>query len=76
MIESQAALIQARQQLQQMEDAVAALMRDAESMHPSQLSIQLEGPLEMVSRLRAEVDEYLGIQRAMSLIGSAEAQLD
>ena len=70
MITSRAGLEQTRRQLKNMEDAVADLMSEAKAMHPSQLALQLEGPLEMVRRLRSEIDEYLGIQRAATMLRS------
>jgi hypothetical protein len=47
---------------------MAELMKQAGTMHPSQLALQLQGPMEMVRRLRAEIDEYLGIKRAAALL--------
>jgi hypothetical protein len=70
MIENDAGLEQARRQLQNMEELVADLMRQADSMHPTQLSLQLEGPMEMIRQLRAETDEYLGIKRAEELLSA------
>jgi hypothetical protein len=68
MVRNQTDLEQTRHQLQGMEEAVAELMNQSDSMHPSQLSLLLEGPMEMVRRLRAEIDEYLGIERAAALL--------
>lgn len=70
MIENRAGLEQARRQLQSMEEVVAELMRASNSMHPSQLSLQLEGPIEVIRQLRAEIDEYLGIKRAEELLSA------
>ncbi len=64
MIEDAAALTQARQQLRNMEEVVAQLLRQAEAMHPS----QLEGPMDVIEHLRGEIDEYIGIQRARDLL--------
>ena len=74
MIKSRAGLEQTRRQLKNMEDVVANLMSEADSMHPSQLSLLLEGPMEMVRRLRSEIDEYLGIQRAKALLRPKRAK--
>ncbi len=68
MIEDAAALTQARQQLRNMEEVVAQLLRQAEAMHPSQLALQLEGPMDVIEHLRGEIDEYIGIQRARDLL--------
>ena len=68
MIEDAAALTQARQQLRNMEAVVADLLRQAETMHPSQLALQLEGPMDVIEHLRGEIDEYLGIQKARDLL--------
>lgn len=70
MIENQAGLEQARRQLQSMEEVVAELMRASNSIHPSQLSLQLEAPMEVIRQLRAEIDEYLGIRRAEELLSA------
>ena len=72
MITNPEALEQTRQQLKNMEDSVADLMGRADTMHPSQLALQLEGPLEMVRQLRSQIDEYLGIERAAKLLESRE----
>ena len=74
MIKSRAGLEQTRRQLKNMEDVVANLMSEAESMHHSQLALLLEGPMEMVRRLRSEIDEYLGIQRAKALLRPKRAK--
>ena len=68
MIEDAAALTQARQQLRNMEEVVADLLRQAETMHPSQLALRLEGPMDVIEHLRGEIDEYLGIQQARDLL--------
>ena len=68
MIKDAATLTQARQQLQSMEEVVAELLRQAETMHPSQLALQLEGPMDVIEHLRGEIDEYLGIQKARDLL--------
>ena len=74
MIRSRSGLAQTRRLLKKMEDAVAKLMSEADVMHPSQLSLLLEGPLEMVRRLRSETDEYLGIERAAALLRRRKAK--
>ena len=68
MIEDAAALTQARQQLRNMEEVVADLLRQAKTMHPTQLALQLEGPMDVIEHLRGEIDEYLGIQKARDLL--------
>ena len=73
MIENSAGLQQARRQLQNMEEVVAELMRSAQSVHPSQLSLQLEGPIEVIRQLRAEIDEHLGIKRAEELLSAHQS---
>ena len=72
MITNREGLEQARSQLERMEDAIARLMSEADRMHPSQLALQLEGPLAVVDELRAEIDEYLGIQHARSMLEEAK----
>lgn len=68
MIKTPEGLEQTRDQLRSMEEVVSHLMGSADQMHPTQLALQLEGPIEMVRRLRAEIDEYLGIRRAEELL--------
>jgi hypothetical protein len=70
MIENEEGLEQARRQLENMEDVVAELMRQANVMHSSQLCLQLEGPMEMISQLRRQIDDYLGIREARTLLDS------
>ena len=68
MITSRKGLAQTRELLKKMEDLIADLLSEADSMHPSQLALQLEGPMAMVRQLRAEIDEYVGIKRATTLL--------
>lgn len=68
MIENQAALNQAREQLRNMEEVVADLLRQADTMHPSQLALLLESPMDVIEHLRGEIDEYLGIEKARELL--------
>lgn len=68
MIENQSGLIQAREQLGRMEEVVAELLRDANKIHPSQLTLLLEGPMDLIEHLRGEIDEYLGIEKARELL--------
>ena len=75
MIEDAAALTQARQQLRNREEVVADLLRQAETMHPSQLALRLEGPMDVIEHLRGEIDEYLGIQEGEGSARTSEPQL-
>jgi hypothetical protein len=68
MIKTPEGLEQTRKLLRSMEEVVAHLMRSADQMHPTQLALLLEGPVDMIRRLRAEIDEYLGIRRAEELL--------
>jgi hypothetical protein len=60
MIESQAGFTQAREQLTKFEGVVAELQRDSDTLHPSQLALLLEGPMDVIKHLHAEIDEFLG----------------
>ena len=73
MIESQDGLIQAREQLGRMEEVVAELWRDADKMHPSQLALLLEGPMDLIEHLHGEIDEYLGIEKARELLSRSHS---
>ena len=73
MIENSAGLAQARQQLRNMEEVVAELWRQASAMHPSQLALQLEGPMDVIEHLHGEIDEYLGIEKARELLSRAHS---
>lgn len=75
MIQDAAALTQARQQLRNMEEAIAELLRQAETMHPSQLALQLESPMDVIEHLRGEIDESLGIQKARQLLALFKSEL-
>ena len=67
-------LQQTRELLYKMENSVAELLARADSMHPSQLALLLEGPMAMVQRLRSEIDECLGIDRAETLLGGHDTK--
>ena len=73
MIENSAGLAQARQQLRNMEEVVAELWRQASAMHPSQLALQLEAPMDVIEHLHGEIDEYLGIEKARELLSRAHS---
>ncbi len=68
MINDAMSLSQARQQLERMEEVVSTLLRDSSQLHPSQLALQIEGPMDVIEHLHREIDEYLGIQRARQLL--------
>lgn len=73
MIKNQASLIQAREQLGRMEEVVAELLREADKMHPSQLTLLLEGPMDLIEHLHGEIDEYLGIEKARELLAQSHS---
>ena len=73
MIENQASLLQAREQLVKMEEVVVELLRQSDTMHPSQLALLLEGPMDVIEHLRGEIDEYLGIERARELLSQSHS---
>ena len=73
MIENQASLLQAREQLVKMEEVVVELLRQSDTMHPSQLALLLEGPMDVIEHLRGEIDEYLGIEKARELLSQSHS---
>ena len=73
MIENQASLVQAREQLGKMEEVVVELLRQSETIHPSQLALLLEGPMDLIEHLRGEIDEYVGIEKARELLSRSHA---
>ncbi len=73
MIENAAGLTQAREQLRNMEEVVAELLRQADKMHPSQLALQLEGPMDLIDHLHGEINEYLGIEKARELLSRSHS---
>ena len=68
MIENQASLLQAREQLVKMEEVVVELLRQSDTMHPSQLALLLEGPMDVIGHLRGEIDEYHRVETARELL--------
>ena len=73
MIENSARLARAWQQLRNMEEVVAELWRQASAMHPSQLALPLEGPMDVIEHLHGEIDEFLGIEKARELLSRAHS---
>jgi TolA-binding protein len=73
MIENQAGLTQAREQLRNMEEVVAELLRQSATMHTSQLALQLEAPMDVIEHLRSEIDDYLGIEKARELLSRSHS---
>lgn len=66
MINSDAALEKNLQLIQSMYQAIVALKRDIAPQNFTNYLILAEGPIEQIRRLRAEIDEYLGIQEAVA----------
>ena len=56
-----------------MEEVVGELLRQPFTMHPSQLALQFEGPMDVIEHLRGEIDEYLGIEKARELLSQAHS---
>ena len=73
MIENQASLVQAREQMGKMEEVVVELLRQSDTMHPSQLALLLEGPMDVIEHLRGEIDEYVGIEKARKLLAQSHS---
>ena len=73
MIENPASLLQAREQLGKMEEVVVELLRQSDTMHPSQLALLLEGPMDVIEHLRGEIDEFLGIETARELLSRSHS---
>ena len=62
MIENQASLVQAREQMGKMEEVVVELLRQSDTMHPSQLALLLEGPMDVIEHLRGETARWANNQ--------------
>lgn len=73
MIENQIGLAQTREQLRNMEEIVAELLHQSDTLHPSQLALLLEGPMDVIEHLRGEIDEYLGIKKARDLLARSHS---
>ncbi|MBY0527592.1 MAG: hypothetical protein K2R98_29615 [Gemmataceae bacterium] len=71
MIQDDAQLERTKEALTHLERAMAALHRDRASIHPDRLALMAEPILEDLRRLRAEIDEYIGVFAAVQ----AEAPL-
>jgi hypothetical protein len=61
MIQSDAGLRQSIEQLQRMYEILAELRSEMSARNPDHFKLFAEGPIEQIRRLRAEIDEYLGI---------------
>jgi hypothetical protein len=61
MIQTDAGLRQSIEQLQRMYEILAELRAEMVTQNPKQFKLFAEGPIEQIRRLRAEIDEYLGI---------------
>jgi len=66
MINSDAGMQQNLELIQGMYEAIAALKRDIAPKNFDNYLILAEGPIEQIRRLRAEIDEFLGIQEAVA----------
>jgi len=44
------------------EQALACLIREKPSLHPTRFAVMAEGDIDMIWRLRREIDEYLGVK--------------
>ena len=56
-----------------MEEVVVELLRQSDTMHPSQLALLLEGPMDVIEHLRGEIDELLGIETARELLSRSHS---
>lgn len=61
MIESDAQLTQAVEQMDRMYAALAELRSRVQSQSQEWFEVMAAGPIEEIRRLREEVDEYLGV---------------
>ena len=64
MINSDAGMRQNLELIQSMYQAIAALKRDIAPLNYKNYLIMAEGPIEQIRRLRAEINEYLGVQES------------
>ena len=73
MIETDAGLRQSIEQLQRMYEILAGLRAEMDTKNPAHFKLFAEGPIEQIRRLRAEIDDYLGIVEEPVAAGSERA---
>ncbi len=76
MIQNDDQLKVVRNQLWRAEDGLAALRREMRGQNAAQFELFAEPHLEMIRRLRAEIDAYLGISNGNGSINSAESAVE
>lgn len=64
MIQNDEQLLQTRQALIEVEDALAALTRQRASIHPDRYALMAEPILDQIARLRKDIERYVGITAA------------
>lgn len=70
MIQTDAGLRQTIEQLHRMYEILAELRAEMSSTNPTHFKLFSEGPIEQIRRLRAEIDEYLGIVEEPVAVGN------
>ena len=70
MIQTDAGLRQTIEQLQRMYEVLAELRAEMGAKNPTHFKLFAEGPTEQIRRLRAEIDEYLGIAEEPVAVGN------
>jgi len=61
MIQNEQQLRQTQEALMDLEASLAALNRRQATIHPDQYTLMAEPVVEHIRRLRAEIDDYLGL---------------
>ena len=72
MIQNDAQLKQTAEQLQLMYEVLAELRRRDLPVSKTKYQLFAEGPIEEIRRLRAEIDEYLGLSEPAAVAEPAE----
>ena len=75
MITTDDGLARTREALIDLESILASLVRKKAGMHPSQFAITADPVVDHIRRLRAEIEEYIGLPVATAAIEAYEARM-
>ncbi len=64
MIESDSGFVLTLEQMVRMYRAIDSLRRDIAPINHARYQLLAEGPIDEICKLRAEIDQYLGIQES------------
>ena len=76
MIENDQQLNQTLEQLARMYRALAALRREVKPQSEQWFAVMAEGPLDMISQLKAEIEAYTGEADARELLATSAKDRD